>query len=109
MHQLEEEVNDWWVGTCQRLATLGKAITWAMFSREFLRKYFLEHVHEKKEIEFLELKQGNLTVIVTEYALRFMELDKYYPYYSEATAEFSKFINFENGLRSEIKRAIGYQ
>ncbi|XP_050916551.1 uncharacterized protein LOC127131680 [Lathyrus oleraceus] len=42
---------------------------------EFLRKYFPEDVRGKKEIEFLELKQGNLSVI--EYAARFVELAKF--------------------------------
>ena len=72
-----------------------------------MRKYFLEHVRGKKEIKFLELKQGNLTM--NEYASKFMELAKFYPYYSEATVEFSKCIKFENGLHLEIKRVIGYQ
>ena len=55
----------------------------------------------KKEIEILELKQGNLTL--TEYASKFVELEKYYPYYSEATTEFSRCIKFENGLCPKIK------
>jgi len=46
---------------------------------------------------------------VTEYAAKFVELAKFYPHYSADTAEFSKCIKFENGLRPEIKRAIGYQ
>ena len=46
---------------------------------------------------------------VTEYTARFVELAKFYPHYSEATAEFSKCVKFENGLRPEIKQAVGYQ
>ncbi|XP_058764834.1 uncharacterized protein LOC131638299 [Vicia villosa] len=61
----------------------------------------------KKEIEFLELKQGNLSVM--EYAARFVELEKFYPHYNEATAEFSKCIKFENGLCPEINKEIRYQ
>ncbi|XP_058725720.1 uncharacterized protein LOC131597015 [Vicia villosa] len=44
----------------------------------------------------------------TTYAARFVEMAKFYPHYNEATAAFSKCIKFENGLRPEIKRAIGY-
>ncbi|XP_058733352.1 uncharacterized protein LOC131604960 [Vicia villosa] len=33
---------------------------------------------------------------------------KFYPHYNEPTAEFSKCIKFENKLRSEIKKAVGY-
>ena len=82
-------------------------ITWAVFRREFLRRYFPEDVRGRKEIEFLELKQGDMSI--TEYAAKFVELAKFYPHYAAETAEFSKCIKFENGLRADIKRAIGYQ
>jgi len=75
-----------------------------VFRREFLNRYFPEDVRGKKEIE---LKQGDMTV--TEYAAKFVELAMFYPHYTAETAEFSKCIKFENGLRAEIKRAIGYQ
>ncbi|XP_050878328.1 uncharacterized protein LOC127082149 [Lathyrus oleraceus] len=74
---------------------------------EFLRKYFPEDVHGKKEIEFLELKYGNLSV--TEYVARFVELAKFYPHYNEVTIEFSKCIKSENGLCPETKHVIRYQ
>ncbi|XP_050902224.1 uncharacterized protein LOC127112107, partial [Lathyrus oleraceus] len=74
---------------------------------EFMRKYYPEDVRGKKEIEFLELKQGNMSV--TDYAAKFVELSKFYPHYTGAGAEFSKCIKFENELRSEIKKAVGYQ
>lgn len=47
----------------------------------------------KKEIEFLELKQGNSTV--AEYAAKFEELVKFCPHYNGAAAEASKCIKFE--------------
>jgi hypothetical protein len=78
-----------------------------MFRREFLNRYFPEDVRGKKEIEFLELKQGDMSVI--EYAAKFVELAKFYPHYTAENAEFTKCVKFENGLRPEIKKAIGYQ
>ncbi|XP_058745873.1 uncharacterized protein LOC131618723 [Vicia villosa] len=93
--------------THQRLEVAGEEVTWIVFRREFLRKYYPEDVRGKKEIEFLELKQCNMSV--TEYAAKFTELAKFYPYYEGAGAEFSKCIKFENGLRSEIKKVVGYQ
>lgn len=60
----------------------------------------------KKEIEFLEFKQGNLTV---EYAAKFEELVKLCPHYNKAVAKESKCIKFESGSRPEIKHDIGYQ
>lgn len=55
----------------------------------------------------MELKQGDLSV--TEYAAKFVELEKLYPHYSEATTEFSKCIKFDNEVFLEIKKAIEYQ
>jgi hypothetical protein len=106
-HKLSGEADDWLVDTRLRLETAGEEITWEGFRREFLRKYYPEDVRGKKEIEFLELKQGNLSV--TEYAAKFTELAKFYPHYDGANVEFSKCIKFENGLRPEIKKAVGYQ
>lgn len=40
----------------------GSDISWTVFRTEFLEKCFLADVHSKKEIEFLELKQGNLSI-----------------------------------------------
>jgi len=67
----------------------------------------IEFLEYAAKIEFLELKQGDMSV--TEYAAKFVELAMFYPHYTAETAEFSKCIKFENGLRGEIKRAIGYQ
>ncbi|XP_050918504.1 uncharacterized protein LOC127135923 [Lathyrus oleraceus] len=104
---LAEEADGWWINTRQVLDVATKVVTWVVFYREFLRKCFHEDVRGKKEIEFLELKQGNLSVV--KYDVRFVELAKFYPHYSEATAEFSKCIKLENGLHLGIKQAIGYQ
>jgi hypothetical protein len=106
-HMLAEEADDWWVGELPILEQDGAEVTWAVFRREFLSRYFPEDVRGKKEIEFLELKQGDMSV--TEYAAKFVQLAKFYPHYTADNAEFSKCIKFENGLRADIKRAIGYQ
>ncbi|XP_058754727.1 uncharacterized protein LOC131627884 [Vicia villosa] len=102
---LSEEDDDCWVATRAELDSDGIAITWAIFKREFLRKYFPEYVRGRKEIEFLELKWGSMTE--PEYASKFVELAKYYVHYNnDAAGEFSKCIKFENDLRDEIKQGI---
>lgn len=40
-----------------------------MFRTELLEKYFQENMRRRKEIEFLELKHGNMTVV--EYVAKF--------------------------------------
>ena len=46
-HMLVKEADDWWVETRHRLMAAGEVITWVVFSREFLRKYFPEDVRGK--------------------------------------------------------------
>lgn len=58
-------------------------------------------MYGKKEIKFLELKQGNSTIV--ECASRFEKLVKLCTYYNGAAAEDSKCIKFENELYPEIK------
>ncbi|XP_058764652.1 uncharacterized protein LOC131638120 [Vicia villosa] len=100
-HMLVVEADGWWIEMCQRLETAGAEITWEMFCREFMRKYYPEDVRGKKEIEFLELKQGNKSI--TEYAAKFVELAKFYPHYSEATAEFSNCQIYEEDNNAHYK------
>ncbi|XP_058741885.1 uncharacterized protein LOC131614294 [Vicia villosa] len=104
-HMLAKEADDWWLETLARLEASGDKINWNMFRREFLRKYYPEDVRGKKEIEFLELTQGDKSV--TEYAAKFTELIKFYPHFDGEGAEFSKCIKFQNGLCSEIKKVVG--
>jgi hypothetical protein len=106
-HMLIGEAGDWWENARPRLEVAGIEITWDIFKGEFLGKYFPEDVRARKEVEFLELKQGNMTV--AEYAAKFGVLIKFSPYYNAVDAETSKCIKFENGLRPEIKQFIGYQ
>ncbi|XP_020225106.1 uncharacterized protein LOC109806986 [Cajanus cajan] len=60
-----------------------------------------------KEVEFLELKQGNNTV--AEYAAKFDSLVRYCSHYHGEGGERAKCIKFVNVLRPEGKTAINYQ
>jgi len=106
-HMLAEEAEYWWENTRQRLEAASAAITWEGFREEFLGKYFPVDVRNKKEIEFLELKQGNMSV--ADYAAKFEELSRFCPNYNDVGAEGSKCVKFEGGLHPEIKQFIGYQ
>jgi len=78
------------------LEAVGTEITWEVFRNEFLGKYFLVDVRNKKETEFLELKQGSMSVV--DYATKFEELSSFCPHYTTVGAEVSKCVKFENGL-----------
>lgn len=46
---------------------------------------------------------------VADYAVKFEELIKFFPYYNRFDAKESKCIKFESGLRPKIKQFIGYR
>ncbi|MCI41068.1 pol polyprotein, partial [Trifolium medium] len=69
---LREEANNWWRNVKLRIGVDGVVIVWEIFKREFLRKYFPTDVKNKKVIEFMGLKQGNMSV--AEYSAKFEAL-----------------------------------
>lgn len=106
-HMLLEETKHRWENTHQTLEETFTTITWNVFKEVFLDKYFPAYVHNHWEIEFLELKQGNM--FVADYAYTFKEISRYFPHNNGVDVEGSKYVEFENGMRSEIKQLIGYQ
>lgn len=89
---LVEEAKYWWENTCQRLEAVGTEITKEVFGNELLGKYFLDDVRNKKEIEFLKLKQGSMSVV--DYAVKFEELSRFCPHYTTLGDEVSKCVEF---------------
>jgi hypothetical protein len=77
-HRLTDEADFWWGNTRQRMIAAGTLMTWNNFRTEFLAKYFPADVMTKKEIEFLKLEQGSMTV--AEYARKFEELSRFCPH-----------------------------
>ena len=65
--------------THPRLEGASDVVPWGTFRQTFLEKYFPEDVKNRKEIEFLELKQESMTV--AEYETRFENLVRYFPHY----------------------------
>ena len=104
---LVEEVEYWWENTRQCLEAKGQVVTWETFKMVFLEKYFREDVRKMNEMEFLELKQGNMTVV--EYAAKFKELMKYFPHYQGKDGESSKRVKFLTGLQLEVNQVVNYQ
>ena len=79
-----------------------EAMTWAEFQELFMGKYFPDTARHAKAQEFLELKQGNHTVI--EYVARFMELAHFSNNY--VATDLAKVRRFENELRLSIRGRI---
>ncbi|MCI60046.1 cellular nucleic acid-binding protein, partial [Trifolium medium] len=67
-----------------RMGADGVAIVWEIFKREFLKKYFPADVKKKKVVEFMELKQGNISVV--EYSAKYELLCAFSPHYNTVEA-----------------------
>lgn len=74
LHTLFEEAGYWWEIILQGLEVAGTSIAQDNFKKEFLDEYFLTDVCNREEIEFLELKRGNM--YVTNYTTKFEELSR---------------------------------
>ena len=98
--QLEGEVQVWW--NWAKTSTDLEAMTWAEFQELFIGKYFTDTARHVKAQEFLELKQGTMTVI--EYVARFTELARFTDDY--VAIDLAKVRRFENGLRLSIQGRI---
>ena len=98
--QLEGEAQVWWnwAKTSRDL----EAMTWAEFHDLFMGKYFSDTTRNAKAQEFLELKQGAMTVI--EYVARFTELAHFADDY--VATDVAKVRRFENGLKLPIRGRI---
>ncbi|XP_025982928.1 uncharacterized protein LOC114374159 [Glycine soja] len=102
---LADEAEYWWENTRPRLEGAGGAIVPSgTFRHTFLEKYFPEDVKNRKEMEFLESKEGSMSV--AEYAARFENLVRYFPHYQGEARERSKCVKFINGLQLEVKMMV---
>ena len=100
--QLEGEAQVWWnrVKTSRDL----EAMTWAEFHDLFMGKYFSATARHAKAQEFLERRQGTMTVM--EYVARFTELTRFSDDY--VAINVAKVRRFENGLKLPIRdRVVG--
>ncbi|XP_020238989.1 uncharacterized protein LOC109818020 [Cajanus cajan] len=87
------EAEHWSRETHHMLTARGVVVDWECFNRMFLEKYFPESVRHAKEVEFMRLHQGGM--IVSEYAMRFEHLARFY---LQGIAEAWKCRKFAEGL-----------
>ena len=71
--RLEGESQIWWDWV--KLSRDSKTMTWGEFRELFMDKFFLASAKHAKAREFLELKQGSMTVL--EYVAKFIELARF--------------------------------
>ena len=73
-------------------------MTWGEFRELFMGKFFPASARHAKAWEFLELKQGNMTVL--EYVAKFIELSRFGDDY--VATDMAKVRKFEDGLKLSI-------
>ncbi|XP_012451939.1 uncharacterized protein LOC105774125 [Gossypium raimondii] len=78
-------------------------VTWDFFQEEFRKKYISQWFIDKKRKEFLELKQGQMSV--AEYEIEFVRLSKYAQECVPTEAIMCK--RFEDGLNEDIRMFVG--
>ena len=77
-------------------------MTWAEFHELFMSKYFPATARHAKAREFLEMKQGTMTVM--EYVAKFIELAHFADDY--VATNMDKVRRFEDGLKLSIRGKI---
>ena len=98
--QLEGEAQVWWKWA--RTSRDLEAMTWTEFQEMFMGKYFPDTARHAKAQEFLELKQGTMTVM--DYVARFTEL----ACFTEdcVATDMAKVRRFENGLKFSFEAGL---
>ena len=98
---LAGEAVHWWSSMKMMLEDSRETITWELFKKKFYAEYFPDSVRYAKEVEFLQLMQGEMSV--SEYAERFKHLGRFH---TLRMAEDWQCRKFENGLRGDLKLMV---
>ncbi|XP_030948929.1 uncharacterized protein LOC115972826 [Quercus lobata] len=97
---LKGEAEHWWRSTKKTLPLeKDEILTWTIFLDAFYEKYFPESIRDEKEVEFMELIQGNKTVL--QYEAKFTELARFAPHIVSDDVRKAK--KFQRGLRPSIR------
>ena len=101
---LKGDAEFWWKGVKGLLDGDGVQISWNRFKTCFYEKYFPQSVRDAKEQEFLNLRQGGMTL--ADYTAKFENLCKFSSIYKRNPDEPWKCLRYQSGLRGEVKAAI---
>ncbi|XP_052723766.1 uncharacterized protein LOC128193721 [Vigna angularis] len=98
---LTGEASHWWTSMKAILTDTQSPISWEVFKSKFYEEYFPDSVRFAKEVEFLQLVQGGMSV--SEYTNKFKHLVRFNTMTASEEWQCRK---FENGLRSDLKVLI---
>ncbi|XP_020875554.1 uncharacterized protein LOC110226932 [Arabidopsis lyrata subsp. lyrata] len=97
VHYLRGEADHWWRNV-KRSLPIGFVSTWEDFLREFNNKYFSQEAMDQLDHEFLELRQG--TMSIREYEAVFTRLRRFCV---RNFGEQDMMRRFMRGLRADIR------
>ncbi|XP_057452280.1 uncharacterized protein LOC130744104 [Lotus japonicus] len=101
---LKGDAEYWWRSARQLMTDNHVAITWESFKRAFMEKYFPETTKQDMENQFLNLRQGLMTV--GEYAARLETLSKHFRFFQVQVDEAYLCNRFMRGLRNDIEESM---
>ena len=76
-YQLKDVAQTWYVQWSDNRALRGGLVTWEIFKKTFLDRLFPTEMNESKVEEFINLRQGCISVL--DYSLKFIKLSMYAP------------------------------
>ncbi|XP_057720049.1 uncharacterized protein LOC130934502 [Arachis stenosperma] len=105
-YMLEGEAEHWWHGVQRLLRQVVEEIDWDTFKEEFYKNYFPRTVRDAKEIELMQLTQGNMSV--AEYTRKFEDLCRFSKICQGNPDDFEewKCLKYEGGLRDELMHSL---
>ncbi|XP_057790290.1 uncharacterized protein LOC131007148 [Salvia miltiorrhiza] len=108
IYQLAEEASHWWESHARTLTLEQRqALVWKDFKELIMDRYFPQSYITQKETEFLNLKQGNMTLV--DYERKFNKLSRYASYLVDTDVKkarrevIDRAQAVSNGLQLEIK------
>ena len=76
-YQLKDVAQAWYVQWKDNRSLRGWPVTWEVFKKSYIDRYFPREKMEEKVVEFINLRQ--VCMSVHEYSLKFTKLLKYTP------------------------------
>ncbi|KAF7801134.1 Transposon Ty3-I Gag-Pol polyprotein [Senna tora] len=104
IYMLAGEAEHWWRGAQQLMEARDVQLTWDTFKTAFLEKYYPMSVRNQKEIEFMQLKQGNMPF--EEFIAKYEELSKFSSYLKLYADEARKAMHMSGALNSAMKNVV---
>ncbi|XP_069146888.1 uncharacterized protein [Solanum lycopersicum] len=105
-YQLKDVAHIWYTQLKENRGANAAPITWEFFSETFLYSFFPINLREAKAQQFMNLRQGNMTVQV--YRLKFNKLSRYAPHMvADSRAQMNKFLYRVSDLvKTECRNAM---